>query len=74
MAAKPNIAQNPGNTCGNQCPAKAPSAAPIMNTGANTPPDVPEPSDSAQIVVFTKRMPTISDMPACPVRSASITL
>jgi hypothetical protein len=72
-AARPAIAQNPGKTCGNASPSSAPSAPPIMNVGASTPPDVPEPSDRDQISVFTIRMPTISDRVARPVSSWSIT-
>jgi hypothetical protein len=75
-AARPAIAQNPANTCGSgsACPSSAPSAPPIMNTGASTPPEVPEPSDSDQISVFTTRMPAISDSVARPVSNWSITL
>jgi hypothetical protein len=72
-AARPAIAQNPGNTCGSACPSSAPSAPPIMKTGASTPPEVPEPSDSDQMSVFTTRMPMISDRAARPVSRASIT-
>jgi hypothetical protein len=73
-AARPAIAQNPGNTCGSASPSSAPSAPPIMNVGASTPPEVPEPSDSDQISVLTTRMPMISDTVARPVSSWSITL
>ena len=66
-------AQKPGVTPGRMWASSAPSAPPIMNTGASTPPEVPEPSDSPQISVLTTRMPMISDMPARPVRSWSIT-
>jgi len=31
-----------------------------INNGATTPPDVPEPSDNAHIIDFTKRMPTMT--------------
>jgi hypothetical protein len=72
-AARPAIAQKPANTGGSRCPSSAPSAPPIMNTGARTPPDVPEPSDSDQISVLTTRMPTISDRPARPASSWPIT-
>ena len=53
-AASPAMAQKPGKTCGSRCPSSAPSAPPIMNTGASTPPEVPEPSESDQIRVLTK--------------------
>ena len=59
-AAKHINAQNPGATGANTCASSAPSAAPIMNTGASTPPDVPEPSDRLQIKVLTTRIPTIN--------------
>ena len=72
-AASPAIAQNPGKTCGNTVPSNAPSAPPIMNTGASTPPEVPEPSESDQISVFTMRMPRMSESAACPVSSWSMT-
>ena len=36
-----------------------PSAAPIISNGASTPPEVPEPSDTAQIVDFTSNTPAI---------------
>jgi hypothetical protein len=72
-AARPAIAQNPANTCGIACPSSAPSAPPIMNTGASTPPEVPEPSESDQMRVLTTRMPMISDRVARPVSSWSIT-
>jgi hypothetical protein len=58
------MAQNPANMCGSRWPSSAPSAPPIMNTGARTPPEVPEPSESDQISVFTTRMPRMSDIPA----------
>ena len=72
-AASPAIAQNPGDTCGSTCPSSAPSAPPIMKTGASTPPEVPEPSDSDQISDLTTRMPRISDSPARPASSWPIT-
>src|ERR1700743_1877648 len=72
-AANPRSAQNPGNTTGNQCPTRAPSAPPIMNSGASTPPEVPDPSDNEQIAVFTISIPTMSDSVAWPVNSAAIT-
>ena len=34
-----------------------PSAPPIMSNGASTPPEVPEPSETAQMTDFTSRMP-----------------
>jgi hypothetical protein len=48
MDAMPNAAQTPGSPTGIQVPTKAPSAPPIINSGANTPPEVPEPSAIAQ--------------------------
>src|SRR3546814_2651256 len=52
--ASPISAQKPGATAGNAIASSAPSAPPIMNTGANTPPEVPEPSDKDQIRVLTR--------------------
>jgi hypothetical protein len=40
-----------------------------MKTGARTPPEVPDPSDSDQISVLTIRIPRISERPARPVSS-----
>lgn len=73
-AASPAIAQKPGKTCGSASPSRAPSAPPIMNVGARTPPDVPDPRDRDQISVLTTRMPTIRETAARPVSSSSITL
>ena len=50
-------AQKPGPTSGNTWASSAPSAPPIMNIGASTPPEVPEPRDSDQISVFDHQDP-----------------
>jgi len=44
-----------GELGGSAWPSSAPSAQPIMNVGASTPPDVPEPSESdhAQVLHTT---------------------
>ena len=49
-----------------------PSAPPIISSGASTPPDVPEPSDTAQMVDFTSSMPTITRRLTSPCSSAAI--
>lgn len=72
-AAKPIKAQKPGPLSGNTRPSNAPSAAPIMNVGASTPPEVPEPSDKPQISDFTTRIPTINDSVADPPNRSAIT-
>ena len=43
-----------------------------MSSGASTPPDVPEPSDTDQIVAFTSKMPTMTRAGTSPWRSAPI--
>ncbi len=47
-----------------------PSAPPIMSSGASTPPEVPEPSDTAQMTDFTSRMPRITSRGTSPCSSA----
>ena len=37
-----------------------PSAPPIISSGASTPPDVPEPSETAQITDLTSKMPAMA--------------
>ncbi len=37
---------------------RRPSAPPIISSGASTPPEVPEPSETAQITDFTSRIPS----------------
>src|SRR3546814_19426398 len=71
--ASPISAQKPGATAGNAIASSAPSAPLIMNTGANTPPEVPEPSDKDQIRVLTTRMPMNSCIVACPCSRSRIT-
>ena len=44
-----------------------------MNTGASTPPDVPEPRDRLQIRVLTSKIPMIKDWVAWPESKAPIT-
>ena len=45
--------QNPTPWSGNTIASTPPSAPPIMSSGASTPPDVPEPSDTLQMIDFT---------------------
>ena len=40
--------QNPALSTGKILASSAPSAPPIINSGARTPPEVPEPSENAQ--------------------------
>ena len=49
--------QNPVPTAGKNIASTPPKAPPIISSGADTPPDVPDPSDTAQITDFTNRMP-----------------
>ena len=49
--------QNPVPTAGKNIASTPPNAPPIISNGANTPPDVPDPSATAQITDFTSRMP-----------------
>jgi len=48
--------QNPYPSKGKTIDSTPPSAPPIMRRGANTPPEVPEPSASAQIADLTQRI------------------
>ena len=72
--ARPMSAQKPGPTTGKRWASTVPSAPPIMNIGASTPPDVPEPSDSDQISVLTTKIPATTPRPMEPSSSAPITL
>ena len=58
---------------GKAVPSRAPSAPPIMNIGASTPPDLPEPKESDQITVLTTKIPRTRPRLARPVRRLSIT-
>ena len=51
--------QKPSPSLGKNELSNPPSAPPIISSGASTPPDVPEPSDTAQMIDFTSRMPAI---------------
>ena len=51
------IGQNPAPWAGRKCASKTPSAPPIISSGASTPPEVPEPSETAQMVALTSMMP-----------------
>ena len=52
--------QNPAPSFGRNIASSPPSAPPIISSGASTPPDVPEPSDTAQINHFTSSTPRIT--------------
>src|SRR5437667_5464715 len=49
--------QNPTPSKGKNIDSTPPSAPPIINNGASTPPDVPDPSANAQMADFTQRTP-----------------
>lgn len=72
--ASATSAQNPGPTAGNTWASSAPSAPPIMNIGARTPPEVPEPRDRDQMRVLTIRIPVTSPSPIDPSSSAPMML
>ena len=53
--------QKPAPSAGQErAPRAPPSAPPIISSGASTPPEVPEPSEIAQIIDLTSRTPTMS--------------
>ena len=52
--------QKPAPASGSTCASRPPSAPPIISSGASTPPEVPEPSDTDQMVDFTTSTPTIA--------------
>ncbi len=58
--------QKPIPSLGKTGLSRPPSAPPIMSSGARTPPDVPEPSDTAQMTDFTSRMPAMVDSITLP--------
>ena len=53
VAAMASNAQNPGLAQAAQWASVAPMPPPMMSSGASTPPDVPEPSATAQMIAFT---------------------
>ena len=64
--------QKPTPSNGSTAASRPPSAPPIISSGASTPPEVPDPSDSAQIVDFTSSTPTITRRVTSPCSSAPI--
>ncbi len=60
IAAMPISAQKPGSPTGTMPPNSAPSAPPMISSGASTPPDVPEPSATDQMIAFTSTSRTIA--------------
>ena len=70
MAAVQIRGQNPAPSAGSTMASTPPSAPPIISSGASTPPDVPEPSDTAQIVDLTSKMPMIKLRGTSPCSSA----
>ena len=59
--------QKPPPSSGRNHDSIAPSAAPIIRSGARTPPDVPEPSETDQMIDFTISTPriTFTAVPPC---------
>ena len=51
--------QNPAPSTGKTIASRPPSAPPIISSGASTPPDVPEPSETDQMIDFTMSTPTM---------------
>ena len=52
--------QKPTPSAGRNHDSTPPSAPPIISSGASTPPDVPEPSETDQITDFTISMPRMT--------------
>ena len=65
IPAMPTAAQRPISPPGSHCPKSPPSAPPIMSKGASTPPEVPEPRETAQ----TRALATTSPSKAAPMIS-----
>lgn len=69
----PISGQKPTPTSGRTMAPTPPSAAPMINRGASTPPDVPEPSAMAQISALTMTSPTMISPASRPLsRSRSV--
>ena len=65
--------QNPTPSAGRNQASIPPSAPPIISSGASTPPEVPEPRDTDQMIDFTTSMPTITFPATSPWRRSPIT-
>ena len=50
--------------------SRPPSAAPIISSGASTPPEVPDPSETTQMIDLTRSMPRITVRGTSPCSSA----
>src|SRR6059058_3325872 len=74
MAPMLTSGQKPAPSWGRNIASSPPSAPPIISNGASTPPEVPEPSDTAQINHFTKSTPRITLVVTAPWSSAPILL
>jgi hypothetical protein len=72
IAPMPISAQIPSLPVGMIRPKSAPTAPPMMSNGASTPPDVPEPSATDQIIDFTIARRTIAMVVISPLSSAAI--
>ena len=66
VAHMPSSAQKPGLAGVRMCTIAAPRPPPMISSGASTPPDVPEPSATAQIAVFTASSSSASAATVCP--------
>jgi hypothetical protein len=53
MAAMPTSGHRRSSPPGSTEPTAAPTTPPMMSSGASTPPEVPDPSDVAQMKHFT---------------------
>ena len=62
--------QKPRPSLGRNMASRPPSAPPIISSGASTPPEVPEPSENAQMNDLTSRMPQITWTGTLPWSSA----
>ena len=65
--------QNPVPSFGRNIASTPPSAPPIRSSGARTPPDVPDPSDTLQMTDLTNRVPTITRAGTSPCSNAPMT-
>ena len=65
--------QKPAPSHGSRRASSPPSAPPIISSGASTPPDVPDPSETAQIADFTTRTPTMMRVGMSPCSNPPMT-
>src|SRR3569833_4069440 len=72
IPAMPSSAQISG-VPGSQCPTIQPVQPPMINSGASTPPEVPELSDTSQITVLTASRSSTALITTCPDSNPPIT-